>query len=100
MDADGSPDIVAVSAFDGDANAGGGSLARIDDSNFVIHESHLAERRMNGFKRFSQRSIEGVDRSIAFRNRVLDLSVEPDFDGGLRDESAVGLFGDDSIGRL
>src|SRR5690242_12588285 len=72
-DADGAPHGFVVLAFDHDPYACRSASPRVDDADLVVDELHLAESRKVAFERFAKRTVEGIDRAIAFADGMLDL---------------------------
>ncbi len=74
---DGVPGVVLIGAFDVHSDSCCGSCFSVDDPDFVVDKLHRLDVWEKPYQRFAQRSVHGVDRSMAFGR--FDANTLPDF---------------------
>src|SRR5438552_3300888 len=80
------PALVLVARLDEHAHHGLGALAVAEHAHLVVVEAHLFDLRVELAECLAKRAVEGVDRPVPLRRRVLDLPVRAlEHDGRLGD---------------
>ena len=72
-----------ISGFDHDAHPRGRARAGVDHADLVINQVHFLEARVVPLQGLAQGAVEGVDRSIALADGVLETLADLELDGGL-----------------
>src|SRR5262249_52116835 len=75
--ADSTPGLVAVARGDEHSRLGRRALGLLEDAHLVIEEPHATEVRVELFQGLAQSVVEGVDRTVAGRGRVLQDPLHP-----------------------
>jgi hypothetical protein len=98
--ADRAPQLLAVGRVEQHARHRAGALGLVEDADLVVDELDVGEVRVDLGDRRAQRGVQGVDRAVALGGAHVALAVDPDLDGRLGLDLAVGALLDDAAPGL
>src|SRR6202050_2057809 len=89
---DRAPYVVPVGSIDQHARDRCGALALIEDAHLEVDQLDVAQVRMDLTDGLAQRVVQRIDRPVALGGAHVALAAQPDLDGGLGLDLAVGAL--------